>query len=407
MINIIVKDLQETIGNPFRLALTCLFSCLVIYLVSIMPTDSPVFKVYIEDNQSAAPNAATLRATVNDIPGFEVVDLERSEEPVWQFIDKNQIHATLLWHPSLLPTDLENAAEPVNGSWYGYVVQHWSPEVARQVEVNLNLAYATSLININCPDLYGCESGEPGEGLDLQPAIGFFPAVADTYASSNATGIDDVNLLYFIRRDGPAPNTSIWIAPYLMIIIASMVGFVFAVAGVSREFSNGTIGSLIIANKSFPALLFLGKAIVPTITGIAVLLVMTVLSITAMPYAVSSGLLPAIGIQTLAVFAAALQGVAVATIVRQEAISAVAAAGYLILLTLFTGIFINLSSLSPFWTQVTALLPPTLAHNAWFGWLSYGTDQTSYSSDIVGLTITVSISLVVALASGFLALRRL
>jgi ABC-type multidrug transport system permease subunit len=196
------------------------------------------------------------------------------------------------------------------------------------------------------------------------PAVG--PLLLAASATANGLGATPVVL---VTRNGPAPSNSSWLAPGLVALISTFVAFLAGASSLAREGEQGTLHWLLAATRSSWLEVGAAKVIVATFLGAVTLLALILFNWLGLDQAVNPDIAAVLPSQLLSLLVAAMQGVAVSALVGRQDQAFLISGAYLILLSLFSGVFMPVAGSGGPAEFISWLLPTTFSQTGLVDWM--------------------------------------
>lgn len=353
MWKVFTKDLHEVLASRRVWLALLVLPLVLIALIGDISVRHTSLRAYVETADGADPNADDLRAILADLQDVQLIKAERNGRPIWSFMDEARIDIAVLWQPM--------AGSDSSGAWYLYA-QPLSVEQDRtlttltlltQAGIRLGRAWWVEALNSN-----------------------------DTWQSMT---------LLVIKRAGSPSATSAWLVPPVVAIVVSLATFLVASGAWARERDLGTLPLLAIAPRVGWRRIFLGKLLLPLLAGTFLLALSLLYAAALYRFGIKPGLLGMLALQTLAVLAVTLQGLFVSALVRSQFQAYLAAAVYLLLLLLLTGVFVPIDQGSGTVRAIAHLFPLSFAMPPLSGWLYFGVSPSHFLSEVRWLATQASV----------------
>ena len=400
MFRTIIKDSREFLANPRSALLMLVWPCIVLWAIAPLPDPTVDFSVYVDSAGPAERNyPASLAARLNDLPDMKVVNIEGRPADIWSFMDEHGLDAAIIWHESLglsqkLPPTME-----AGGAWYAYV-QPRSQYVARKLEFALQNAHISSILE---------EEADPDYQVTDSPTVGMLWTARDYLAVSPSIIQDTVESarpgaiapqLYMMERNGPAPLTvTQWLTPRIMVVIATMITFIYAANSLVRERSAATLHLILSPPNTTAVFSLLGKVIFPAVIGFVAFVIMLLFAQSVLGYIIQPNWLGPLGFQALALLVVALQGLSISALSRTNFAAIIAATGYFVVLMLFSDLFFKIGAEISLAKFIGWLTPVTFVYDPWADWLNLGIGMRAFEQNAPAIGIIGIVSFVAALAS--------
>lgn len=399
MIKVLRRDIQEFLASVPSAVMFLLWPLLILVAIAPLKDGNHKIHAYVEtyDLAAAQPDrdlyADSLAARLVDLPDVVLIEGQRGEEDIWEFMDERGADIALLWHDVLLPREEPLETMQAGGAWYAYIDAH-SNDRYRQIETTLQLAHAGASGQDQLNEQSGFDA--PTSGMLLSARDVVIP-----FLNRMGAGDDEVFItppIYVIERNGPAPGDYSWLIPGVILIISTMITFILASSALIKERTASTIHMIIGHRKG--VLTLLSKSLFPTLVGLASLLAMILFSHSAFGFSIRPGWPAILLVVGLCLFAVAFQGITVSALVRSELGAIVAATAYLIVIMLFGGMFFDIESGTTLASAIAALLPSAHIKEIWTTWfLSGGREFPDLAplAPFFGLTATSFAAAIVAI----------
>jgi hypothetical protein len=404
MWRVLGKELQEMLASTGMLVGLLGVPCIVLFVLAALPMNQDRFRIYVEDRicgiadedgdvreePCALPTPIEVRHAVGDLPGVELVEAERGETPIWDFIDRNNLDAAFIWHGTVASLADQGSRGRCNfGSWtefnlwscadalyldYPAVAGAWHvytdplhQQHARNIELFVRMAQADSSALALAKRMHEMGSAS----IPVVPSFGLALPASDAAISLGQSQESFVGQFVVTARSAPSTRRSDWLVPGLMALMACFVAFALGAVSIVREVEQGTMGHLVVGAGGGWAGVAAAKTLFSFWFGLLALGVMAVFAHLALDITIKPGLGWALGLQTLAVLASALQGLAISSIVGSVRTALFVSAAYMAALTLFSGVLMPISGAAQA-SFIHVLLPASFSHSAWTDWLLKG-----------------------------------
>ena len=437
MWGVVSKEARELAASPLSFFVLLLAPCLVLWLAVQLPESVRATLVYVEGADCCVqtsdqtvrlapcetPSADEVRQALSDVQDITLVDGQRGDEDVWSFLGRNRIDAAFIWAPAATGTGENQLGYQRGGVWMVYADPRRRADAAR-LDFAVRLVQADDIANAGLRrrpapavvDVGADETNTTGadaEG-DSPPAAARevegmrLPAVGPLALGASIVS-DQLQATPFalVTRDGPAPSTSAWLAPGLIALISGFVAFLVGASSLARESELGTIHWLAVATRNSWFSVGAAKVVTATAMGALALLAMIAFAWLGLGLPVNQGLGLVFGVQVLSLLTSGMQGVAVSALIGRQDHAFMVSGGYLVLLTLFSGIFLPVENAGGATDFISWLLPQTFSQASLADWMQRGVFSAPSEQSLTGLLLLLSGSAVtLAVALQRLAVRQ-
>jgi ABC-type multidrug transport system permease subunit len=188
--------------------------------------------------------------------------------------------------------------------------------------------------------------------------------------STTANSLDATPVVA-VMRNGPTPSDSSWLAPGLIALISTFIAFLAGASSLARESAQGTLHWLVGATQSSWFGVGAAKVTVATMMGALTLLVLILFNWLVLGHAVNQGLSTVLALQLLSLLVAGMQGVAVSALVGRQDQAFLISGAYLVLLSLFSGVFLPIAGAGGAAEFISWLLPTTFSQASLVDWMQH------------------------------------
>jgi len=448
MWRIISKEARELAASPRSFAMLLLAPCVVLWLAVRLPEQRGVTRVYVGENACAVdvsgngleirpcetPTAGQVRQALSDAPDVRIVDVQEPDRDVWRLLNRNRLDAAFIWSPVAPGADETVAGYQRGGVWTVYMDPRKRADAAR-LDFAVRLLASNDLANarLRAPNEESQQietpappppAEEAGEALGDPGAIDAYAndlpeTAAETPAASTAPAPDfrlpavgplllglsttannfGATPVVVTMRNGPTPSDSSWLSPGLIALISTFIAFLTGASSLARESEQGTLHWLSNATRSSWLSVVAGKAVVATLMGSLTLLVLVLFNWLGLGQPVNEGFGRVFGLQVLSLLVASMQGVAISAFVGRQDQAILISGAYLILLALFSGVFLPIAGAGGAAEFISWLLPATFSQASLVDWMQHASSAPLDMSSLNSLGLLLAGSTLVCIAS--------
>ena len=175
--------------------------------------------------------------------------------------------------------------------------------------------------------------------------------------------------------------------PQVIALVSLFIPFVVASAALVRERELGTLPVLLATPGVSMARLFVGKAILPVVLGVLVLLSCLLFAGQWFGLPIRAGLLPMLALQIAGIVSSTLLGLVLTTRINSQIQAHLGAALYFLCLILFTGFIAPVDSDRNLVWMISRLLPLTFTQEGLTDWLLAGRETAIYGIELPALVL--------------------
>ena len=243
--------------------------------------------------------------------------------------------------------------------------------------------------------ILGRESAQPTREtvIDLQDSDEIVNLDTHTRTSRNYT----IPAFHVLERDAPSRNTSGWMVPGMLMIIAAAIAFMLTAAGTVREREFDTEHLLLRGKNHSWFTSQLAKTLAPVSIAAIATLIMMLLAQNMLGFQIKSAPYIAFALLVVMMLSAALQGLAVGMFLSNQSSALAASGAYLISLLLFGGVFIPIEGAHWIIGGFADSLPTGFVNKSWSDWMTWNASISL--SDFMGPCLVLVASAALAIVS--------
>ena len=353
IMRILIKDIHEFYYRPYLLAWLLLLPLLFLVLVGELEQSRKQVRLVFDPTNSPSEDRDLARRLIHE---YSIIDLVEIKDTA-AFDDEQIVDDPV--------TVLNRAAADLvlqwRDGWHLYLRGSDIETQARLVDIAVLLGWSFS-------------SGRPWQLNEVEQAL-------------ERTTEERQSQLNMHMLEGIMYRSDRQLIPQVIALVSLFIPFVVASAALVRERELGTLPVLLATPGVSMARLFVGKAILPVVLGVLVLLSCLLFAGQWFGLPIRAGLLPMLALQIAGIVSSTLLGLVLTTRINSQIQAHLGAALYFLCLILFTGFIAPVDSDRNLVWMISRLLPLTFTQEGLTDWLLAGRETAIYGIELPALVL--------------------